>query len=130
MIAVLEKDFKNKIRRVIMKKMIQEFEPAFKRNCKECGTEAEHIGCEQNGRMEFRCPKCGNVFTANPGSLETWDAKYDAMVDFFIRRKAWARELLASRGLSKPCESTTGVFDDDVEYTITIGPRGGVRIGP
>ncbi len=62
-------------------------------------------------------------------SYNLWWADKKAQDAFFLRRKSWARQLLSSRGLSKPGDSIDGKFDG-LEFSIVIGPRGGVNIYP
>lgn len=74
-----------------------------------------------------QCERCGRKFSANVGRLEEWCANKSSEIDFFIRRKTWARNLLAELGLTEPGQNTTGEFEGQ-RFQVRIGPRGGVRI--
>ena len=62
-------------------------------------------------------------------NYQLWLADRDSQIAFFQQRKNWARELLRSKGLTKPGESIKGIFAG-CEFLITIGPRGGVKVQP
>lgn len=59
-------------------------------------------------------------------STEIWEREFE-MEDFLIRRKVWARELLAAHGLGNPGDQISGEFEDK-KYLIEIGPRRGINI--
>jgi hypothetical protein len=99
-----------------------------KRFCRICNKIALPVGRTENGKLKMQCLS-GHVFSANPGRLETWHARRDSMINFYQRRKAWARDLLKEKGLSNPGEHTTGEFEGKT-YLIIIGPRKGIRISP
>lgn len=100
----------------------------FRRTCNICKLEAEFVDYASNGKLKMQCPR-KHVFTASPGRLETWYGKRDSMIEFYIRRKEWARNLLRENNLVNPYESITGEFEGR-KYFVEIGPRHGVRITP
>lgn len=80
--------------------------------------------------VKMRCRDCGSVFNARVGRNEEGNIFADRQIEYYQRRKDWARELLAERGLSKPGDSTESEFEG-IKLKVRIGPRGGVRIeGP
>jgi hypothetical protein len=59
--------------------------------------------------------------------LGNYVAEWQMKKEYFIQRKAWAREILEKNGLKNPGQSTTATFNG-LTYTITIGPRGRIQI--
>jgi len=59
--------------------------------------------------------------------LQEWYTARNARIDFNIKRKKWARQLLKTAGLSAPEQETSGEFAG-ITFRVWIGPRGGVRI--
>lgn len=51
----------------------------------------------------------------------------DNKIEFFIRRKAWAREELERAGLNKPGDRLVGNFEG-FDFEVVIGPRKGIQI--
>lgn len=107
------------------------------RLCRNCGHNAETICITQDGgwtTATMVCPSCGRRFNTNINRLEQWSIRNrkrinarKAEIDFLIRRKRWARKILAENGLTKPSDTIEGVFEK-TRFKIRIGPRGGVRI--
>jgi hypothetical protein len=105
--------------------LVDTWPASISRLCKRCGSLALPIGPGQYSLL-MKCEN-GHVFTARPGRMEIWYGQRDAMIDFYIRRKNWARDLLKKGGLTEPGQSTLGKFESQKFY-IEIGPRKGVRI--
>ena len=74
-----------------------------------------------------RCGCCHKTFRANVGRLEEWELAMEDRIDFYIRRKRWARNLLKDQGLIEPRQSTKGIFEGS-HFSIIIGPRRGIKI--
>lgn len=54
-------------------------------------------------------------------------AEWQMKKQYFIQRKAWAREIADKQGLTQPGSHTTAKFKERT-YTITRGPRGGLQM--
>ncbi len=91
-----------------------------------CGGTIKGEGTDlSTGITKCKCNRCGREKDRYWGKKVVKELRWDT--NFFIMRKHWARNLLASAGLNNPGDSIEGVFDE-VRYEVSIGSRGGVRI--
>ncbi|OGF25086.1 hypothetical protein A2303_05690 [Candidatus Falkowbacteria bacterium RIFOXYB2_FULL_47_14] len=105
--------------------IVGNWDPTIRRICLRCGSAAK-VEIVVGGKYQMKCAN-GHRFIASPGRLETWVGRRDTMIDYFQRRKQWARDLLAANGLKQPGDSLLGEFEG-ARYEVKIGPRQGVRI--
>lgn len=77
--------------------------------------------------VTMQCEKCGSTFEARVGRTEERDIWESSKIEYYQRRKDWARDLLSEQGLTKPGDSIDGDFEG-IKLKVWIGPRGGVRI--
>jgi len=62
--------------------------------------------------------------------LERWCEQLEMKKQYFSKRKKWARRMVSEHNLTKTGDQITAKYWDR-EYTIKIGPRGGIQIlGP
>lgn len=80
--------------------------------------------------VKVRCTRCNSIFNARVGRNEEREYAEMEQIEYYRRRKDWARELLSEHDLTKPGDSIRDKFEG-IELRVWIGPRGGVRIdGP
>jgi len=103
--------------------------PRFERECNNCGgiAYAQSQFYIPGKGLLMVCEECGRTFRAHIRKLEDWGRNVNAKIEFFQRRKAWARELLRDAGLTKPGDRIEGNFEG-YHFIITIGPRKGVKV--
>jgi hypothetical protein len=95
------------------------------RHCNICGKRATFVGLNSLEKWIMECPE-GHRFSAQPGRLETWHGQKRELINFYIERKVWAREIVREQDL-KPGDQVTAEFEGQ-KMIIRIGPRRGVNI--
>lgn len=78
-----------------------------------------------SGITKLECSGCGEKRIDIAPEREMKEIR--VRTGFYESRKNWARELLKRLGLTKPGEGTEAEFEG-MRYSVTIGPRLGVRI--